>query len=218
MNVTALRADSLESIFEHSAAQSAQVLLLQETRLHDKAVGWVTRIAKQFGWRVSLSTPPPAGQHCKVRQGGTAIFWKPIAGITVTTHRAESHRVVALRSNLGTFVSCYGPAKFQTAKWMEEALAWVQQVAEGNDKFFVAGDLNLKESLRRGATRKCQSWGDAVWHHHGGDNTSESNCKGHCQRACWYTFVGRHPIPRAGCVGAGIRGQRGTSYEDEAYG
>ena len=73
INVTSLTLARLESLLAMPQVQRSQMVFLQETRLQSSAVPWFTNAVQKYGWKVTLSKPPPKGARASVVQGGTAI-------------------------------------------------------------------------------------------------------------------------------------------------
>ena len=159
MNVTALKAHRLEAILQREELQDAEVLLLQETRLHSAKPSWVKVIAEKFGWRVACSEPPDRSSNGAVQQSGTAILWKPCLG-KVAIERSKSHRYVGIRTSKRVFVSAYGPAKCPAPWWMDEVVDWTVEAARDSaEGWCLGGDLNWRkcyEANLRGSHGACE--------------------------------------------------------------
>ena len=141
-----LKAKRLEDILAHKELQDTEVLLVQEVRLHSSKRSWVRNIALKLGRRVLCSEPPEEFGNGMVKRGGTAIFWQPSLG-QVRTIRSSSHSYVAIRSNLGTFGSGYGPSGVASGHWIEEAMDWIEEVAKDSTTGWAfGGDLNWRRS------------------------------------------------------------------------
>ena len=77
INVTALKAKRQEDILAHKELQDAEVLLVQEVRLHSSKPSWVRNIALKLGWRVLCSEPPERCENGMVKQGAPPSSGSP---------------------------------------------------------------------------------------------------------------------------------------------
>ena len=50
----------MTAVFDTDLAKSADILLVQELRLHSDKPQWLIRLAKDFAWKAAFSEPPPA--------------------------------------------------------------------------------------------------------------------------------------------------------------
>ena len=139
MNVTALQAHRLEAILQRRIARCRGTTLARdETALGKAHVG-------ESDCRVACSEPPDRSSNEAVRQGGTAILWKPCLG-KVAIKRSKNHRYVGIRTSKGVFVSAHGPAKCPAPWWMDEVIDWTVEAARDSaEGWCLGGDLNWRK-------------------------------------------------------------------------
>ena len=112
INETVINKARAKASFSLPEVVRATMMAWQENRLGTSCPRWLIGLARQYGWGVACFQLPPADTRGRLANGGTAILWKLDVGKVKVVRSTElGHRVVAVKTGIATFVSCYGLAK-----------------------------------------------------------------------------------------------------------
>ena len=153
VNLTVATKARAEVILRSKALESAQIMSWQELRLGTAKPPWLISLAREYGWGIACSDPPPKcnGQSAAIRQGGTAILWRRTVGkihVVRAPSQLHTHRAIAIKTQQAAFVAVYGPAQ-GSYDWFVKALSWSQSL---HSEALVFGDLNWRPTYFKALT------------------------------------------------------------------
>ena len=154
INTTVLTKTRMQALFESKDVEEMQILALQETRLRSSTPSWLVKIAREHGWGVACSEPPPPQVVTgAITNGGTAILWRRSLGkISVHRSAALGHRIIGIKSALCAYVSVYGYAQ-SNASFLAEAVEWSRMLGQ---QVIVIGDFNWRSAYSQVLQEDCQ--------------------------------------------------------------
>lgn len=146
-NVTSLTKARLIDVCKLGVKSDADAICLQETRHIRRNLAWAKSIAKQYGYHLAFSIPPPSGSRTSTTEGGTAILWRDVGlgKASIIDMPTPSHRVLAVSWANATIINFYGFASRPDHEWTAGVFAWSSDLNRPNT--FMIGDFNWKSSF-----------------------------------------------------------------------